>query len=401
MRSFVAACAAVLLCVACGSATPSAGVSFAPTNPPTPTPTDSPTPTPTPTQRATPQPTLVLSAPASLTPSPTASPNTGDLLFRDAQLSAARGWQELNLNKASMAFADGAIDSTYEKKGSWAYAVRELQTVQAVVRVSGTFASVGRGYFGWLCGDSISGRYYGAVPETDDGSLVFIDGGYDGVEPLERYENLGRPVVSGQSTSFGLECTVDHGTVWLEAFVGDGEPIAVHESEVDDVTRFDVVGMYGEALAPGFTMTGGNVSAFGSGGASGATSIAAASFIATLPLAVGTDCVERPVDDDRLVSVRCYIQDEGAGAEFFDVTQYPDEDAMNGAFDAAAPSATTPCSSAVAAQTWTSGQLRCVAQTVGVRLEWTDARSLSVGRIVDFDGTPANLYAQWSTTLGQ
>lgn len=400
MRSIVAACAAVSLCVACGAVSPSPGATPQPT--PTPTPTPSPTPTPILTPAFSPTPTITLPPIERSTPAPTAapsaSPKVGDLLFDDARLDAGSGWQQLNAHLASMSFAGGRIASTYEKKGSWAYAVREIATPQSVVRVSGTFASVGRGYWGWLCGDSISGRYYGAVPETDDGSLVFIDGGYDGVEPLERYENLGASVISGQSTSFGLECTIDHGSLWLEASV-DGEPIAVHEEQVDDVTRFDVVGMYGEALEPGFTMSGGDVSAYGSGGASGATSMAAASLIAGLPTPIAHDCVERPVDDVQLLSVRCYMQDEGAGAELAQLTSYPSADAMAAAFGDDLGSA-SPCAGSAVPVNWSHGELRCIAQAVGTRLDWTDETTAMLGSLVDFDGDAPALYAEWSSAIG-
>jgi len=47
----------------------------------------------------------------------------------------------------------------------------------------------------------------------------------------------------------------------------------VHEEDVTDVTHFDVVGMYGESLQPPFSMSVRDVTAYGMGGSTGATSL--------------------------------------------------------------------------------------------------------------------------------
>jgi hypothetical protein len=318
-----------------------------------------------------------------------------DLLFEDDTIDAASGWNSLNAKGASFVFSDGRLASTYSRKGSWAYAVHDLAAAQSVVRVSGTFSSSGAGYYGWLCGDSTTGRYYGAVPETDDGSLVFIAGGYDGVQPLERYEDLGRPVITGASAIVGLECVSDHGVIWLEAFVGDGEPIALHEEIVDDVTHFDVVGMYGEALEPGFAMDVTRVTGYGNGGAAGSISVDAAGFVATLPRELADECVEQP-ESAGAMAVRCYIQDEGPGAELLGVAQYADMEATNAAYAASAVAPSAACAESSLASSWAHGSLRCVGQTVGIRLEWTDDRSATLGTLVDYEATDvAATLAQW------
>jgi len=301
-----------------------------------------------------------------------------------------------------MAFANGRLGSTYAKKGSWAYAVHDLTSPESVVRVSGSFTSSGAGYYGWLCGDSTTGRYYGAVPETDDGSIVFIAGGYGGVEPLERYEDLGRPVIAGANTDVGLECVNDHGLIWLEAFIGDGEPIAVHEEAADDVAHFDVVGMYGEALARDFSMDVTGVRGYGGGGASGSVSIDAASLIAELPAEFSDACVEQPQSTPDATTVRCYIQDEGAGAEILGMARYAESAGAHAAYESAVSAPAASCLSIALPGTWARGALRCVGQTVGIRLEWTDDRDATVGMLVDYESTDlAVTYEQWQRVTAE
>jgi len=394
------AIAAALFLAGCGST-------------PTPTPTRAPSPFTQPTPRlgptpspisatlvdftAPPQPALA-SAPPSEAPTTTASPTPPPgLLFTDPTLDESSGWNELSASNAAFSFVDGALASTLEKKGSWAFAVHELPSAETVVRVSGSFISSGAGYFGWLCGDSATGRYYGAVPQTD-GSLVFIAGGNDGVAPLERYDSLNVAMTDGQTTQLGLECVIDHGRVWLQAFLGTDEPIAVHEEDVTDVTHFDVVGMYGESLQPPFSMSVRDVTAYGMGGSTGATSLPAAALIGGVADTTSADCVETLPAADALVGVDCYVQDEGAGPEFLELDQYRDPGAMQAAFDL--ESSAQQCGGAPARAAWANGAVRCVGQTVGLRVEWTDGRSDVIGRLVDLDGDYALTDAAWRTIAG-
>ena len=394
------AIAAALLLAGCGS-TPTPTSTPASSSFTQPTPPLGPTPPPvgaTLVDFTPPPPTARASASPSEAPTTTASPTPPpDLLFADPTLDASSGWNELSARNAAFSFVDGALASTYEKKGSWAYAVHELPSAETVVRVSGSFTSSGSGYFGWLCGDSSTGRYYGAVPQTD-GSLVFIAGGYDGVEPLERYDNLNVALTDGQTTQLGVECVIDHGRLWLQVSLGNDDAIAVHEQDVDDVTRFDVIGMYGESPEPPFTMSVEGVAAYGLGGSTGATSLPAAALVATVTDAAPADCVETLPTADALVGVDCYLQDEGAGPEFLELDQYRDPGAMQAAFDL--ENSAQQCVGAPARAAWANGAVRCVGQTVGLRVEWTDGRSDVIGRLVDLDGDFASTDAAWRTIAG-
>ena len=394
------AIAAALLLAGCGS-TPT----------PTPTPVASQATQPTPPLGPTPPPigaTLVDFTAPPPTARPSASPIEAPtatagptpppgLLFADPTLDESSGWNELSASNAAFSFAAGILASTYDKKGSWAYAVHELPAPETVVRVSGSFTSSGAGYFGWLCGDSSTGRYYGAVPQTD-GSLVFIAGGYDGVAPLERYDNLNVALTDGQTTQLGLECVIDHGRLWLQAFLGADDPIAVHEQDVTDVTHFDVIGLYGESLQPPFAMSVSDVTAYGKGGSTGATSLPAAALIAGVADTTSADCVETLPSAEALVGVDCYVQDEGAGPEFLELDQYRDPGAMQAAFDL--ENTAQQCIGAPARAAWANGAVRCVGQTVGLRVEWTDGRSNVLGRLVDLDGDFAATDTAWRTIAG-
>ena len=317
------------------------------------------------------------------TPAVAPAPIDRDLLFANQTIDAVSGWGQLSVKRAAFDISGGSLASTYERKGSWAYAVRELAAPETVVRVGGTFTSSGLGYFGWLCGDSATGRYYGAVPETD-GSLVFIDGGYAGVEPLERYEDLGAPILPGSTTILGIECAIDHGTLWMQAFLDSGEPIAVHEEAVDDVAHFDVIGMYGEALEPGFTTAVSDVWARGAGGATGALPFDAVPVVDYAAAAAPDGCQQATRSGNESVALECYLQDEGTGPELIELSTYPDQASMDAAY--AASSSASSCPGAPPPTPWSRGSMRCVAEHVGIRLEWTDSSLSLMGTLVDFDG---------------
>ncbi len=346
-----------------------------------------------------PPPTARATAPPTETPvtSPTPTQLPPNLLLAEPTIDASSGWNELNATNAAFVFADGRLSSTYTKKGSWAYAVHELPSPETVVRVSGSFTSSGAGYFGWLCGDSSTGRYYGAVPQTD-GSLVFIDGGYDGVEPLERYQDLNVALTDGQATKFGVECVIDHGRLWLEAFLGTGDPIAAHEEAVADISHFDVIGMYGESLQPPFATSVDDVTAFGMGALTGAMSLPAATLGAGVAGTTPSDCVQTSPTAGAVVAIDCFLQDEGVGPELLELAQYRDPGQMQAAFDM--EDSGPQCVGAPPRAAWANGAVQCVEQTVGIRIEWTDGRSNVTGRLIDFDGDFTATDAAWRTLVG-
>jgi hypothetical protein len=353
-------------------------------------PLDSPTSTSGPTQ-----------APES-TPPPGSNTADVDLLFADEAIDGASGWRQLNVHNAAFDLEDGELASTYVKKGSWAYAVHQLGVAETVVRVGGRFTSSGLGYFGWLCGDSSAGRYYGAVPETD-GSLVFIDGGYGGVEPVERYEDLGAPIASGVKTMFGLECAIDHGTLWMQALL-DGEPIAAHEVEnVTDATRFDVLGMYGESLDPPFTTSVTDIVARGTNDGTGSISFAGLPLANyAQPAAASAEsgelsCLEAPLSSAATAAVTCYLQDEGNGPELLQLSTYADAPGTAAAY--ASDDHKPPCASGLSTTLWSRGVVRCVSQPVGIDLEWSDSALNVVGHLIDFDGDTTATQSVWTTIV--
>jgi hypothetical protein len=342
-------------------------------------------------------------SPVTPPPSPIASLSAQEL-FADDVLDANSGWQQLSVKQAYFAFTTHGLASVYDKKGDWAYAVHELERPQADVMVTGDFRSSGLGYFGWLCGDSTSGRYYGAVPETD-GSLVFIDGGRDGVNPLERYEDLSAPIADDELTTLSLECVTDGATVWLAAYI-DGALVGLHDEDVTDVHRFDVVGAYGESLEAGFAMSVERAAAFGSGGLTGAIPFTAAKLLHELPDAYLADCDVPPqtsgVHD---MTVRCYLQDEGAGAEMADFAQL-DESALADAFTTlmAAGTGLASCSVRPSPSTWSTvaahGRVGCTRLAAGIELVWTNEIDGTLGVVHDLEGDYAATATQWQTALG-
>jgi hypothetical protein len=304
-----------------------------------------------------------------------------------------------------MSFAPDGLASLYDKKGSWAYAVRELDRPQTDVLVSGEFKSNGLGYFGWLCGDSSTGRYYGAVPETD-GSLVFIDGGKAGVQPLERYDELSAPTPDNATTTMGLECFIDGDTIWLAAYL-DGALVGLHDDEVGDMHRIDVVGAYGEALEPDFTMSLGRADAYGSGGLTGALTFADAALLDAAPVEFRDGCGVRPrTPEQPLTSLRCYLQDEGDGAEIADFARY-DAATLDDAFarEMATPGQPAACASSAAQSTWSeaagSGKVGCRQLSVGIELVWTNDRTGVLGALVDLEGDYELTDAQWQQAMAK
>ena len=227
---------------------------------------------------------------ASATPSaPPAS-----ALFDDRGLGEPESWLELGASGSLNRDDGGSLLSTYSKRLGWSFLVRELAKPQTVVQASAVFTSHDVGYFGWMCGDLRSGEYYGAVPETD-GSIVFVEGDRDGVDALERYEDLGLEIADGVPISVGLICalTPDHELVVIPTGP-KGEPLGVYVEEAEGYNSFDVLGVYGESLSKQFTLSVDDAVAYGAGTRTGAWSLGATGMMTHVPPALSTACVEMP-----------------------------------------------------------------------------------------------------------
>jgi len=104
--------------------------------------------------------------PTPPTTSPSAEPGTRDLLFNDDMTDSSSGWQELNENFATITYDSGVLAFRYNKAQSWAYTIRNLDAPETTLLPAANFAPQSDGIFGLLCGDSASGKLYGAVADT-------------------------------------------------------------------------------------------------------------------------------------------------------------------------------------------------------------------------------------------
>lgn len=421
MKSLAAALALSLLAAGCVSVAPQTP---GPTNGPTAAATGAvTTPAPAtlaPTASATEEPTLAPTEPPTAeptttpeaTPQPTASSDPGvptrDLLFLDDLSDPQSGWDEVDEDLASVLYgASGAIEYRFNEIG-WAYTVRVLEEAETVVRPIGEFLANGTGIFGLMCGNTVDTHY--AAVATTDGGIIFasIIGGQ--VNALERNDEVGLDISATASTIMGLQCTLlADGSLNMVLVVQGSGPVAVYKVEDAGITSFDVVGLYGEALDPAFTLDVDDAAAFGLGGASGEMSAEATALLAHIPSDFQTDCFESPTpplfSEPATAVVTCILQTSGDAAEIAEYAQFESKQDMDDAYQARVDAfGVTPegsCATGPNEASWNFGaedfgRVQCAPQAIGIRFDWTDDRLDVMSTLVDFDGDYPSTYEQWT-----
>jgi hypothetical protein len=403
-----------------GSAAPSLGVTTpAPQTPaatlltPTVAPTLVPTAPPlaTDTPAATEQPTIAPSVgPSGLaTEGPSAQPTAGtadrDQIFTDDMSDPASGWQQLNEDFASITYDSGVMAFRYNQDQAWAYTVRHLDTPETTLLPAADFSPQSEGIFGVLCGDSASGRLYGAVVGTD-GTLVFLETDSGAINVLDRQDKLDLDVKVGDSNPMALECHADGtgGLTMIAGLSGTG-PIATYHADTDAPSSFDVVGLYGEATADDYTLTVDLASLYGLGGADNTTSDGAQILLAHIPTDFQNNCWESPIFAEPAdYKITCVPQSSGKGAEIERYLQFADKPSMDASYqdvvDAFGVESTGSCKSGPNETGWSTndqpgGRVECAPQKVGIRFDWTDDLTSILAGLIDFEGSYKDTYDQW------
>jgi len=317
----------------------------------------------------------------------------------------ASGWQQLNEDFASITYDTGVLAFRYNKDKSWAYTVRTLDARETTLLPAANFSPQTAGIFGLLCGDSASGKLYGAVVGTD-GSLVFVETDNGTINVLDRQDKLGLDVTVGDENPMALECHVDGsgGLTMIVGLSGTG-PVAAYHADSDAPSSFDVIGMYGEASTDNYTLTVDLATLYGIGGSDNTMSAGAQALLAHIPTELQTNCWESPQFADAAdYKITCVPQTTGKGAEIERYEQYADKASMDAAYqdlvDVFGVESTGSCKTGPNEADWevneqTGGRVQCAPQTVGIRFDWTDDLSNILSGLMDFDGSYKDTYDQW------
>lgn len=341
-------------------------------------------------------------APSSVAP---ATISDRDLLFSDDMTDASSGWDELNEDFATITYDTGVLAFRYDKNKAWAYTVRKLAGPETSLVVASEFMPQSDGIFGSLCGDSTTGKFYGAVVDTN-GGLIFLETDNGTIKALDRQDKLGLDVQLNVKTPLAVKCIANSdGDVVLSAGLSMTGPVGVHLEKAAGPTSFDVVGLYAEALSDGYTLAVDDAAAFGVGGSDGTMSAGAQQLMTHIPAEMQRNCSESPLfSDTATYVVNCLLQPSGKGAELAQYEQYDTKDAMDAKYqDIVSTFGTTStgtCQSGPNETDWsisgtTYGRVECVPQKVGIRFDWTDDRVNILSSLIDFDGDYASTFDQW------
>jgi hypothetical protein len=368
------------------------------------------TPTAVASEEATVEPSVGPSEPAeSPAQEPSSEPTTGiqdrDQIFADDMSDPASGWQQLNEDFATITYDTGMLAFRYNQQNAWAYTVRDLDAPQTTLLPAANFSPDSAGIFGLLCGDSASGRLYGAVVGTD-ASLVFVQIDGDTINVLDRQNKLNLDVNVGDSNPMVMECHVDgSGALTMIVGLAGTGPIAAYRTDTDAPSSFDVMGLYGEASSDNFTLTVDLATLYGIGGADNTMSDGAQALLTHIPTDFQNNCWESPQFADAAdYKITCVPQTSGKGAEVQRYEQYASKEAMDGDYQDLVSvfgvDSTGTCESGPNETTWsvndeTGGRVQCAPQKVGIRFDWTDDRMNILGGLMDFQGSYKDTYDQW------
>lgn len=318
---------------------------------------------------------------------------------------ASSGFSPLNEDFASVSYDTGVLAFRFNSNPAWALSSRQLDGPQTTLVSIGVFLPQSAGYFGSLCGDGITGNYYGAVVGTD-GSLVFISITDNKVNVLSRNDNLGLDAAVGSTVPVALECTANsNGDVSLIAGLPHTGPVAVDVEPGAGPTSFDHVGMYGEAASDSYTLGVDEAVLYGVGGSDGTMSDGAQQVMSHIPTDFQQNCHESPLYNDAATYVvTCIPQTSGTGAEIEQYRQFASKPEMDAAYQdlvgAFGVSSTGTCQSGPNETNWTIsgttfGRVQCAPQKAGIRFDWTDDTTTILSSLIDFQGSYSDTYAQW------
>jgi hypothetical protein len=371
--------------------------------------TPSAAPTESPVVTAEPTGTPIVEPSTVPTSEPTFAAGDRDLLFDDNFDDPGSGWDEVNESFATIGYESGALAFRFNVNPSWAYTVRQLGSPVTTLQPVAEFAPQSDGAFGLLCGDSLSGEFFGAI-ENSGGGIVFVEINGGNISVLERQDDLGLPVHVGSASGMVLRCNVDGlGGITLETGLTGTGPAAVYQQQSGAPIKFNVVGMYAESSSDGFSLIVSEAAAFGVGGSSGTLSDGAQELLSHVPSDFQDSCFESPIfSDDASYVLTCVLQAKGKGAEVAQFEQFDTKEQMDRSYQAIVDQfgaeEKDTCQDGPHETTWqlgdtVYGSLACADEAVGIRFDWTDDRLNILSTLIDHEGNYANTYEQWTNSV--
>jgi hypothetical protein len=169
--------------------------------------------------------------------------------------------------------------------------------------------------------------------------------------------------------------------------------------------NFDRVGIYAESAAEGYSLLVDDLSAYGGTGSTD-MSPAAVALLQHVPSTWRDLCFESPssiFEDGAEATLSCLLT--GNTSDFAEYTQFDTKEHMDAAYqtrvDAWATDTdvqncdTGPDEGAYNIGGQPAGRILCAPQTEGTRLDWTHDELLILSTLTDFEGSYADMYADW------
>jgi hypothetical protein len=375
------------------AATPTAAATVPPTN----------APTAEPTSRATESSSPLPSAAAS--PAPVENYGATTPLFSDTFDDPNSGWSTGTNEGGTVAYVDSALQVDTTVQGAWLAPRRLTGSTDNVVHIEALFTPSAPGYQGLLCANA-DDELWGAVVNAD-GMYVFIKLGSTGATLLSDDQQEPFQMLPGATTRLSLDCagTATGGFRMQLSSPGTNIGAQYMGASGEGPESFDRVGIYAESGAHPYTLRVDDLLVFGG---TGDTSIspAAEALMQHVPADWQPLCFEGiPSFSDTGAQANITCQLDGGKSDFAEYTVFDTKENMDAAYQTRVDAWVTDtdvqsCDTGPDEGTYPAdgpavGRVLCAPQTTGTRLDWTLDLQLILSTLTDFEGSYADMYADW------
>ena len=377
-------------------ATPTAATSASPTATATATATASATPSvePTVTDEPTTQPSLV----------PPEDFGANQLLFAETFDDPASGWGVGTNAGGTISYTDGTLQLATADEQNWIWSRRTATESWNVFHVEADLTPSGSGFAGLLCADS-DDLLYGVLVSTE-GVYAFFTVGAEGSEILSSGQDLAFGLTVGEPTRIGLDCAgTAIGSFRMQLSNVEAQIATTYEADVGvGDEQLDRAGVYAESGTHPWTLTVDDLIAYGGNGGAG-NSPEAEALLLHVPADWRDSCFEtsvNPFEEGQVAALSCSL--DGDRSDVIDYVQFDTQANMDAAYDSRVETWVTVtganCETSPGEGNYTvggsaAGRLLCAPGIVGTRLDWTYDALTILSTLTDFEGSYADMWADW------
>ena len=325
-----------------------------------------------------------------------------ELLFADDFSDSSSGFGVGTNSGGTVAYMSGALQFDTAADGAWMWSRRTHSLAWPVMHIEAGMTPSANGYAGLLCANN-DNELWGAVVNSS-GAWAFVSLDTEGVHILISNEEAGWEIAPATTTRMALDCAgAETGSFRMQLSVPDVGLAATYE-QADGPERFDRAGVYAESNAHPFSLRVYDLFAYGGEGQR-VTSPEAQALLLHVPADWRPACFEtsvNPFEIGALASVSCPLSAGRSNVAVF--VQFDAQESMDAAYQARVESwavdSTDSCETGPNEVSYTidgapAGRILCAPQTVRIRVDWTHDSLLILSTLTEFEGSYADVYADW------